>query len=244
MTKKVDAERLADELLMAFGKELGEARADFCEALLDPDKLDPPMFLDDDDDWDLPPAAKEFDPDDWKVVPVKPMGTGGFRRRARRMFVLAAVVVLVMGMAMIGAEGVKLKESTVHMKADTGDSLKLTDIEKTKFDVEDFVVTYVPEGYELVEDVCVGEVMRSIRYSNGESLEVWIHISKTDNFSANVDQGSAERTEVLVNDNQAYLFDDGATRLIVWQMGDCTIDITADISEEELVMIARQIFIK
>ena len=48
----------------------------------------------------------------------------------------------------------------------------------------------------------------------------------------------------MVNDNQAYLFDDGATRLIVWQMGDCTIDITADISEEELVMIARQIFIK
>ncbi len=265
MKKHNDAERLADEIMMAFGKELGEARINFCEALMDPDREDPPMFVEEedwnfragdekaagdnwdddwDDGWDLPPAAEKFENTEWKPIPVvTSRGGGRSKRRMRRALIVAAVLILIMGLALVAAEGVKLKKSTMHMRETTGESTKLTDIEKTKFDVDDFVVTYVPEGYELVEDVVVSDNIRKIRYDNDENDGIEIYIVKTAKYGANVDNEATKRVEVLVNDKQAYLFDDGKASFLIWQMGDCTVDIKGKIPEEELKQIAKYIFV-
>jgi len=272
--RNLDAERFADELLMAWGKELGEARASFCEALMDPNQPDPPMFIDetkrgfvqkgktsawddwDDDweeesyddaddsgdDWDLPPAAKGLELLEGDRVSDIPRHHGS-RRVLRRVLILAATLILMLGLVMVAAEGVKLKKSSLHMEEYTGESTRIIDISKAELDVEDFNVTYVPEGYELVEDVLIGEYARMIKYQDKNDDVIKIHISKTDKFGTNVDNETTGRIEVLVNDKQAHLFDDGKTSFIVWQIGDCTLDITADISEEELVKIANHIFV-
>ncbi len=308
--RNFEAERLADELLMAFGKELGQAREDYCAALMDPDRPDPPVFIDEEKerhlqelrakhDWDLnwddvddldedllealdsldepdlttaAETAKECGWEEWKngdrgrwtefgeelhagtwepgitewngieKMTERPH-KGGSHRRLRRALILAATLILVMGLAMVVAEGVKLKQSTMHMRETAGESTKITDIEKTKFNVEDFRVTYVPEGYELVEDVVVNEFIRKIKYENREDEGIKIHIAKTKQFGANVDNESVGRIEVLVNDNQAYLFDDGDASFIVWQIGDCTVDVKARLSEEELKQIASHIYV-
>ena len=163
MMKKInnreEAERLADEIMAAFGKELGESRADFCEALMD--EADEVMSF---EEWKK--AQSGTVREEAEVHPA------GGRRRMRRALILAAVLILVMALAMVAAEGVKLKKSTMTMQETPGESTKLVDENKAKYDVEDFVVSYVPEGYELVEDVVVSEKVREIKYGNGASCIV------------------------------------------------------------------------
>lgn len=236
----IDAEQTAEALLEALGKELGEARADFCEALMDPDREDPPMFMDE-GYWSMLDDYEVEDFESWKAVQTPRKGGRG---RLRRAFILVAVLILVLGLFAVAADGVKLKKNTMHMRETVGESTKLTDIDKTKFDVEDFEVTYVPEGYELVEDVSVENYVRNIKFSNEECTEVWIHIAETDHFGANVDNEVTKQKEVLVNDKQAYLFQEKNKNIVVWQMGNCTLDISGKLSEEDLIQVASHIYVK
>ena len=255
----LDAEQTAEALLEALGKELGESRADFCEALMDPDREDPPMFSDE-GYWGIMDEYEVMDFESWKAaqaekreadaeeeafqeITVEKKGHRSGRKRRRLVLILVAVLILAMGMFAVVADGVKLKKSTLYMENDTGKSTRIVDIDKAEFEVDDFRVTYVPEGYELVEDVLHSDFVREICYKNGEK-GIWIKISKTDQFGANVDNETSNRKEVLVNDKEAYLFDDGDAIFLVWQMGNCTIDVSGKFSEEELIQIASQIFVK
>ena len=103
---------------------------------------------------------------------------------------------------------------------------------------------YVPEGYEVDCDELRGDFLREIGYQDAEQNNLRIHIAKTDHYGANVDNETAERKEVLVNDKQAYIFSDGDVNFIVWQMGDCTIDVVGIVSEDELVSVANKIFVE
>ena len=80
--KHLTAEQKAEELLMALGKELGESRAAFGEALLDEDQPDPPMFMTKEEWYADRPA-----PEKHRSVPA----TG----KLRKVLVLAAVLVFV-----------------------------------------------------------------------------------------------------------------------------------------------------
>lgn len=242
MMKKVnreEAERLAEEFMMAFGKELGENRADFCEALMDPDREDPPMFVED-DGWN----DEVMDFAAWKKAQEEKAAHKGRKNKLRRIVILAAVVTLVMGLAMVAAEGVKLKKSTMTMQETPNESTKLIDEDKAKYDVSDFRVTYVPEGYELVEDRIISETTRRIIYQKDTGEGFKVHIIKTAKYGANVDNERAGREEVLVNDKQAYVFYDEEAGFIIWQVGDCTLDVFARLSKEELIEIAKQIYVK
>ena len=236
----IDAEQTAEALLETLGKELGEARADFCEALMDPDREDPTMFMDE-GYWSLLDDYEVEDFESWKAVQTPRKGGRG---RLRRAFILVAVLILVLGLFAVAADGVKLKKNTMHMRETVGESTKLTDIDKTKFDVEDFEVTYVPEGYELVEDAMHNGFIREIKYYSDTKNLMWIHIAKTSHFGANVDNETVDRKEVLVNDKQAYLFKDEKTHIIVWQMGNCTLDVSGNLSEEDLIQVASHIYVK
>lgn len=236
----IDAEQTAEALLETLGKELGEARADFCEALMDPDRDDPPMFMDE-GYWDILEDDEVEDFESWKAVQTPRKGGRG---RLRRAFILVAVLILVLGLFAVAADGVKLKKNTMHMQETTNESTFLIDENQAFYDVEDFEVTYVPEGYELVEDVSVENYVRNIKFSNEECTEVWIHIAETDHFGANVDNEVTKQKEVLVNDKQAYLFQDEKTYIIVWQIGNCTLDVASRLPVEELIEIASHIYVK
>lgn len=236
----IDAEQTAEALLETLGKELGEARADFCEALMDPDREDPTMFMDE-GYWSLLDDYEVEDFESWKAVQTPRKGGRG---RLRRAFILVAVLILVLGLFAVAADGVKLKKNTMHMRETVGESTFLIDENQAFYDVEDFEVTYVPEGYELVEDMLHNGVIRELIYGNNNGEGLRIHIAKTDKFGANVDNETMGRKEVLVNDKQAYLFEGKDKNIVVWQMGNCTIDIEAKLSEEELLKIASHIYVK
>lgn len=229
--RTITAEEKAEELLMALGKELGERRAAFGEALMDDEQPDPPMFMSKEAWFEGRPQPKEHR--SYRIT-----------RKKRRALILAAVLILVMGMAVVSSDGVKLNKSTVHMEETPEESTRIIDDTKKMYDLEDFQVGYVPEGYEVEFDEVHGEFMRKIGYHDADDNNIRIHIAKTDHYGANVDNESADREEVLVNDKQAYLFNDGDVTFVVWQVGDCTIDVVGNVSKEEIILAAKNIYVK
>lgn len=229
--RTITAEEKAEELLMALGKELGERRAAFGEALMDDEQPDPPMFMSKEAWFEGRPQPKEH-------------RSCRITRKKRRALILAAVLILVMGMAVVSSDGVKLNKSTVHMEENPEESTRIIDDTKKMYDLEDFQAGYVPEGYEVEFDEVHGEIMREIGYLDADGNYLAIHIIKTDHYEFNVDNESADREEVLVNDKQAYLFKDDITSTVVWQIGDCTIDVMARLSKEELIEIAKNIYVR
>ena len=224
-------EEKAEELLMALGKELGESRAAFGEALLDENQPDPPMFMTK-EEWY---AGQSMD------VEYQGRRTTG---KLRRVLILAAVLIFVMGIAVVSSDGVKLKKSTVHMEENPAESTRIIDDTKRLYDLEDFQVGYVPEGYEQTEDHVSRDILRLIEYSHGDVNRIRIYIVKTEHYGFNIDNETAEREEMLVNDKQAYLFQDGEKSILVWQMGDCTIDLEGTLSKDELISVAKHIYVK
>ena len=229
--RTITAEEKAEELLMALGKELGERRAAFGEALMDDEQPDPPMFMSKEAWFEGRPQPKEH-------------RSCRITRKKRRALILAAVLILVMGMAVVSSDGVKLNKSTVHMEENPEESTMIIDSTMAVYELKDFQVGYVPEGYEVEYDEIKGDFLREIGYLDRNDNRVQIHIIKTDHYGFNIDNESAEKEEVLVNDKQAYLFRDYKKTFIVWQMGDCTIDLEGKLSEDELVSIAKHIFVK
>jgi hypothetical protein len=95
----------------------------------------------------------------------------------------------------------------MHLRETPGESTFLIDQEQAFYDVKNFEVTYVPEGYELVEDVVLNDFVRRMKYQNETGDGIKIHIMKTEQFGANVDNERLVGTEVMVNGIQAHIFE-------------------------------------
>lgn len=219
-----DAEKKADELLAALGQELGESRASYMEALMDDQQEDPPFF--DENPVGLP-----------KSIVLRKR-----RRVVRRAVILAAVLILMMGLVVVSSEGVRLKLSRLFFN-DAPGSTKIMDDTNLVVDVSMVEVGYVPEGFEVVSDEIVGDVNRDIICSDGIE-QIIISILKTELYALNIDNERMEQKEILINDKQGYLFIDEQSYMSIWQLGDCTISITATVNEEEIIKLAENIFIK
>ena len=222
--KDFDVEQKADELLAALGYELGESRAAYMERL-------------------LREAETELDAEP-EGVPAEPMHKTrkGGRRILKRTLILAAVLIIVMGTLVVTCEGVRLKLSSLFFR-DTPGSTRMIDDENLVVNVAEVVVDYVPEGYELESDEIVGDFNRVLFYSNGEK-EVIVSITKTEMYAFNVDNERMEGEAVKINDKEGHLFVTEGKHIVVWQMADCTFQITTTLNETEAIEIARHIYIQ
>lgn len=219
---EIDVEQKADELLAALGRELGESRASYMENLLK------------EAESELKTEAETA-----PVEPLKPKHGG--KNRVRRALILAAVLVFVMGALAVTSEGVRLKLSSLFFR-DVPGSTKIVD-DVAEVDVSKVQVDYVPEGYELLADDVIGDFNRVINYNNGEK-EIVISITKTEMYAFNVDNDRMEGEPVKINDKEGHLFVTEGKHIIVWQIGDCTFQITTTLDEEDAVKIARHIYIR
>lgn len=219
-----NVEQKADEILEMIGKELGQNRADYMKALLDNDQPDPPFFL-----------------EDTSIETPAPVKTKGSRRTLRRVLILAAVLIVMMGLVMVTSEGVRLKISSLFFNDEPG-STRIVD-ELNAIDVTKVEVGYVPEGFELVNDEMLMEGYRVIGYQNLGCEKIILTLAKTDLYAYNVDNENFEAKEVKVNEHQAYMFNDNGQNIILWQVGDSTFQITGDIEDDELVKIAKNVLI-
>lgn len=127
--KNQDIDKLAEDILTAYGKELCKSRKAYFDALEDDSVPDPPFFAE--------PVRKK-------------MRT---RRTFRRALILVAVLVLIMGLVVISSEGVKEKMFNYFTDEKEGHTdLSYLDGEDDESKIPEFELGYVPEGYELFSE--------------------------------------------------------------------------------------------
>lgn len=220
-----DVEQKADEILEMIGKELGQNRADYMKALLDDEQPDPPFFV-----------------EDTSIETPAPVKTKGSRRTLRRVLILAAVLIVMMGLVMVTSEGVRLKLSGFFF--DEGqNNTRVFDDSRLKVDVSKVELGYVPEGFELMSDEMLTDGYRILIYQKNSGKSFVLTVIKTMFYSANVDNERMESENILINDKMGSVFREGGNNVILWQVGDSTFQITGEIETDDLAKIAQNVFI-
>lgn len=222
--KNQPAEKIAEDILESYAKELISTRSKYYDALEDETKPMPDLF------------AEELQEERQFISPARKI-------RFKRFVILVAVLVLLLGLALISAEGVKKNMFNFFQKDQAGHT-DLTYIGESKEGegFPDFQIAKLPEGYELIEKTNIeGAVL--ISYSNNQENYINFSIWNTDGYSTSVDNDTSVRKEVTINANQGYAFYDKAGCLIIWQVGDFTLNLFTNLSLEDTLTIARSIVV-
>lgn len=218
--KNQDIDKLAEDILTAYGKELCKSRKAYFDALEDDSVPDPPFFAE--------PVRKK-------------MRT---RRTFRRALILVAVLVLIMGLVVISSEGVKEKMFNYFADEKEGHTdLSYLDGEDDESKIPEFELGYVPEGYELFsEDSEIA--FRKIIYGNDDEKYINFSVNRSEDYNMSVDNDTFKQKEIMINSYQALLFYDDKNSAIIWQVGDYTLDLLTGLSTEETIEIARNVKLK
>lgn len=233
---KVEAR--VDEIFKAFAYELGENTAAYARAVLDENQPDPSIFV---DDTETRAEATDADCRD-KAPAVENLGFKPHRSRRilRRTLILAAALILIMGLFVVTSEGVRLKLTSL-IYGENPESTRIIDDSNLIVDLEKVQLGYVPEGFEVVSDEMFMDVERRIDYRNEEDVSIILYVTRTEQYAYNVDNEQNSSETITINDKEGRLFYDGMLNTIIWQSGDCTFDVTSTLGAECLIEIARMI---
>ena len=206
INKKGKFEKEAERILSAYAKELQKSRNAYLDVLEQEEVPDLPLFVEE---------------------PYPKVSVQGHRKiRLKRVLVLAAVLVLLMGLAVVSSEGARKQFFGFLQNDKEGHTeLKFVGDEENASGLPDFELGYVPGGFELYDATDDG-VCKEIRYlgnEKGERISCTIYKNRT--YSAGFDTETHERKEVMVNTSQGLLFYGESDCMLVWQVGDYTFDL-------------------
>jgi len=244
--KDYDLEQRAEDILRAFAMEMGNNNEKFVRAVLDENQPDPPLFLEEETPLETESGA-EITPS----VPAEEELPTGFtpvtprrsRKILRRTLILAAVLILMMGLVVCTSEGVRLKLSSLFF-GDAPGSTRVLDDSNLVVDLEKVELGYVPEGFEVVSDEMNFGFERKIKYGNTEKDAFVLSITKTEQYVGNVDDERSQCDDRLINDKVGFLFYDGVNYTLVWQFADCTLQLISTIEVYELEEIAKHVILR
>lgn len=218
--KNQDIDKLAEDILSAYGKELRKSQDAYLDTLEDDSLPNPPFFA---------------------QQPRKKTGT---RRAFRRTLILVAVLVLIMGLVIISSEGVKEKMFNYFLDDKEGHTdLTYLDGDSKTGEIPEFELGYVPEGYELV-DQSSDIFGRETVFANDEERYIRFTVSRSEDYNMSIDNDTFKRKEITINGYQALLFYDKYNGVVVWQVGDYTLDLFTGLSKKEVIEVARNVALK
>lgn len=218
--KNQDIDKLAEDILTAYGKELCKSRKAYFDALEDGSVPDPPFFAE--------PVRKK-------------MRT---RRTFRRALILVAVLVLIMGLVVISSEGVKEKMFNYFADEKEGHTdLSYLDGEDDESKIPAFELGYVPEGYELFSEDS-DMIFRKTIYENDDEKYIRFTVRRSEDYNMSVDNDTFKQREIMINSYQALLFYDDKNSVIIWQVGDYTLDLFTGLSQKEAIKVAKKVKLK
>lgn len=210
-----DIERKAEELLAAVGTELSKSREKYADAVLEGEKI--PLF------------AEEKHRKSYRKISL------------RRMLILAAVLIILMGLFVTSVTGVR--EKVLNLFSQKGEvSTELSSLENRQFEgqVPEIEPGYLPEGYELVSESNEGFLFSKLYVAN-ERENIYLSVQESESFSVSVDNETTKQELTRVNVYQAQLFYRDGESYIVWQVGDYIIDIAGTVPKEEMMKIAESV---
>ena len=217
-------EKEAEAILRAYAKELQKSRNDYLDALESEKIPDPPLFSE-------RPRQQ---------IRVRKL----HKIRLKRVLILVAVLVLLMGLAVVSSEGARKQFFGFFLNDKEGHTeVKFLGDEESASGLPDYELGYVPEGFKLYEVTDDG-VCKEISYLGKEKQRMILTVSKADRHAFSVDNDTFERKEVTVNGCQAFLFYDESECLLAWQNGDYVLELLSTCSEKEVLKIAQHIISK
>lgn len=210
-----DVEKKADELLEALGKELMKRREKYADMILEGEEV---------------PLYGDF------------VQKHGHYRNFRRMMILIAVLIMLMGLAIVSVDGVREKVFNYFLSDNPG----YTEMTPLEQNVESNALPkvkleYLPNGYELIssEENEVSGVWKS--YGNAEEQFIEFSLCRSDYYSPSVDNDTMKREQVRINVYQAQLFSDEQDCYLVWQAGDYTLSLYGSLDKDTMIKIANHV---
>ncbi len=241
MSKKdYDLEQRAEDILKAFAMEMGKNNEAFAQAVLDENQPDPPLYAEVEERAETDAAVELATGDANPEAPVRPHRS---RRVLRRTLILAAVLILMMGLVVCTSEGVRLKLSSLFF-GDAPGSTRVLDDSNLVVDLEKVELGYVPEGFEVVSDEILMGYCRMIELNDEKGNIILLSITKTEQYVYNIDNETNSDTTIRINDKQGSIFFDGEQNVVIWQIGDCTFDIASSFEKDNLITIAEHITVQ
>lgn len=212
-----DVEKKADELLEALGKALMQSRENYASLILEGKEV--PLYQEE--------SAQKH----------------RHHRTFRRMIVLIAVLLMLMGLALVSVEGVREKAFNYFLGENPGNT-EITPLggdEQGAF--PEVKLEYLPKGYKLVssdKDEETG-IWKTMTYGNEEDQFIDFSIYRSDYYTPSVDNDTMKQEQIRVNVYQAQLFTDAQTGYLVWQVGNYTLSIYGGLDKDTIMEIANHV---
>lgn len=258
--KTQDTEQLAEALMAAYAKELCRSQDAYLDGLEDDLSDGPPLFA------PAPeiPAAAAADVGDDTVrkdaagdtvtepgaddAGAFPAGAGDRRRRGsrgrtvKRVFALVAVLVLIQGMIAV-SEGSKENTFNFFQEERNGRTV-LTYLGLGRGgELPAFALGYVPDGYRLIDET-VTDTAKEISYVNDADEYLYFTVQRNEDYNASLDDEGMEKETVSIKGYSGYLFHGGGECVLMWQIGEYTLDLSGQMPPEEAVKLAEGVVLK
>lgn len=225
--KAQNTEQLAEALLAAYGKELCASQDAYLDGL-DKDAGDPaecpPLFV------PQPQPSKA------------PRRKSGKRRTAKRALALVAVLVLIQGLIVV-SEGSKENTFNYFQEEKNGKTILTYLGLGSGGELPAFVLGWVPEGYHVVDET-VSERAKEISYINDKDEYLYFTVQQSEDYNAALDDEGMRKEEVSIRGYSGYLFYGGGKCVLMWQVGEYTLDLSGRLTKEEAVRLAESVVLK
>lgn len=211
----------ARRILEAYGKALYESRIAYVNSMMDESEPDPDFYAD-----YAEPSPRYV----------------GRRRMLKRALILVAVLMLVLGMMVVSVDAVRLKSFNYSFREYPGHTKLIpSEIEEpAQRAMPDFVLEYVPEGYEMVNyEKDDGSLW--IDYDNGKEQYIHFSVDYAADGGPSIDNDTFVREETRVGEYQAWYFHDDTASLIIWQMDEYLLTIDGGVRKQEIMKMAESV---
>lgn len=216
------AEKIAEELLVAYGKELVRRQ----NRVLD--------------QMSLQASCSSVNDSEQRFTKTRRVSV---KRMVRRALILAAVLIVIFALAAISSSGVRERMFGYFIE-DRDGRTELTFIREGEGrNIPEFILEYIPQGYELIEE-SIGRTERRLTFENEEKMYIYFITGKSDSFSISLDNKIPKREEVRINDSQGFVFYDRESSVVIWEIGDYTLQLYSYLSRDEAVKIAGSVTLK
>lgn len=211
----------AGKILEAYGKALYESRIAYVNSMMDESAPDPDFYAD------------YAEPSPTYV---------GRRRMLKRALILIAVLVLILGMMAVSVDAVRLKLFHYSFREYPGHTKLIpSEIEEpAQRAMPDFVLEYVPEGYEMV-NYEKDDSSLWIDYDNGKEQYIHFSVDYAADGGPSIDNDTFVREETRVGEYQAWYFHDNTANLIIWQMDEYLLTIDGGVRKQEIMKMAESV---
>lgn len=211
----------AGKILEAYGKALYESRIAYVNSMMDESAPDPDFYAD------------YAEPSPTYV---------GRRRMLKRALILIAVLVLILGMMAVSVDAVRLKLFHYSFREYPGHTKLIpSEIEEpAQRAMPDFVLEYVPDGYEMV-NYEKDDSSLWIDYDNGKEQYIHFSVDYAADGGLSVDNDTFVREEARVGEYQAWYFHDDTASLIIWQMDEYLLTIDGGVRKQEIMKMAESV---